>query len=289
VYSERRVKHSELLQLVLLNVLYSQKGSEKLFFQGGTAIRWVYGGLRFSEDLDFVTSHEREGIESLLKKTASATANTCVAHFGPGAAELQKKAARETAFKAFYVYRPEKQREKIAVKLDFEILKPDRQPETLRYILRDIPQVAGLMKDGHLLLPYASSVILAETPEEILSDKIRAMFERNYIKGRDIYDIWWLVSRMNVKPNWAMTRKKLSMYRMRFSLTRSAGYFLTHKAEKEIQIAIESDLPRFLPPAIYREYHKDNFRQFFETLGQVTALLTKQGMCDDALAIQADL
>ena len=289
MYSERRVKQSELLQLILLNALYSQKGSEKLFFQGGTAIRWVYGGLRFSEDLDFVTPHEREDIELLLKKTASAAANTCVAHFGPGAAEFQKKAARETAFKAFYVYRPEKQREKIAVKLEFEILKPDRQPETGRYVFRDLPQVAGLMKDGHLIIPYASSVILAETPEEILSDKMRALFERRYIKGRDIYDIWWLVSRLDVKPNWAKARQKLSMYRMRFSPSRPAGYFLTHKAEREARIAIESDLPRFLPPAIYREYHKDNFRQFLENLRQVTTVLSNQGMCDDAFALRDDL
>ncbi len=287
MYTEKRVKQSELLQLILLNILYSQKGSEKLVFQGGTAIRWVYGGLRFSEDLDFVTSHERDGLESLLKKTASASANICVMHFGPGTGELQKKSARETAFKAFFVYRPEKQREKIAVKVEFEILKTNRQPEVGRYVFRDIPQVAGLIKDGHLLLPYASSVILAETPEEILSDKIRALFERPYIKGRDIYDIWWLVSRTGVKPNWEMTREKLAMYRMRFSPSRSAGYFLTHKAEKDVRIAIESDLPRFLPPAIYREYHKNNFRQFLDNLRNVIDELVHQGMCDRALAIQS--
>ena len=284
MYSERRVKQSELLQFILLNALYSQKGSEKIFFQGGTAIRWVYGGVRFSEDLDFVTPHEREVLGSLLNKTTSAVANTCVAHFGPGVAELQKKTARETAFKAFYVYRPENQREKIAVKVEFEILKPNRQPETARYIFRDMPQVAGLVKDGHLILPYASSVILTETPDEILSDKIRAIFERRYIKGRDIYDIWWLVSRLGARPDWGRTRQKLSMYSMRFSPSRSAGYFLTRKADKEIRTAIESDLPRFLPQAIYREYQKDNFRPFLETLRQVTTTLNNQGMSDDTLA-----
>jgi len=37
------------------------------FFQGGTALRWVYGGSRFSEDLDFVTCLAPDKIQSILK------------------------------------------------------------------------------------------------------------------------------------------------------------------------------------------------------------------------------
>ncbi|MDY6954821.1 MAG: nucleotidyl transferase AbiEii/AbiGii toxin family protein, partial [Thermodesulfobacteriota bacterium] len=54
-YSERKARTSELLQLVLLDDLYAQSRSERIIFQGGTALRWIYGGARFSEDLDFVT------------------------------------------------------------------------------------------------------------------------------------------------------------------------------------------------------------------------------------------
>lgn len=85
--------------------------------------------------------------------------------------------------------------------------------------------MAGLIRGGDLILPYASSLILAETPEEILSDKIRALFERNYLKGRDIYDIGWLVNQMGGKPDWDRTRKKLSMYQVRFVPARSVNHF----------------------------------------------------------------
>ena len=284
VYKEKSVKQSELLQVLLLDAVYAQKGSEKIIFQGGTALRWVFNGQRFSEDLDFVTLLPPQAIENILRKTTSIARKICTAQFGMGRAEFQIKQSRETAFKAFFIYRPESQRERIAVKLEFEILKGDRRPDAERHILRDLPLVAGLIRGGDLILPYASSLILAETLEEILSDKIRALFERNYVKGRDIYDIWWLVNQMGVKPDWNRTRNKLSMYRMRFIPARPAGHFLTKTAENEVRAAIESDLPRFLPAAIYREYPKDKFRQLLETLKQVTVELQDQGMENDALA-----
>ena len=284
MYNDKRVKQSEVLQLLLLNALYSQKGSENVIFQGGTALRWVHNGQRFSEDLDFVTHLAKDGIGGLLHKTASTALNSCVVQFGPGRHDFQIKQSRNTSFKAFFIFRAETQRERIAVKLEFELLKTDRRPEMRRHILRDLPQVAGLIRSGQLILPYASSLILAETSDEILSDKVRALFERKYIKGRDIYDIWWLVNQWGAKPDWDRTRQKLSMYAMRFIPCRPAGYFLTQKAEKEARIAIESDLPRFLPQAIYLEHRKDKFRQFLETLRQVTATLNNQGMHDDTLA-----
>ena len=63
MYKEKRVKQSEILQLLLLDNLYSQSGSEKIIFQGGTALRWVYGGMRFSEVIDI---YSRAGIYALL-------------------------------------------------------------------------------------------------------------------------------------------------------------------------------------------------------------------------------
>ena len=60
MYREKQVKNSEALQLILLDNLYAQSGSEKIIFQGGTALRWVYGGMRFSEDLD------KESVSSII-------------------------------------------------------------------------------------------------------------------------------------------------------------------------------------------------------------------------------
>lgn len=278
IYKEKRVKQSEMLQLLLLDNLYSQSGSENIILQGGAALRWVYGGMRFSEDIDFVTHLSRKEIESIFTKTYAKTLNACIAQFGLGLAEQQIKGSRRSAFKAFFVYRPEVQRERIAVKLEFEILKQNRQPEFERHILRELPQVAGLVTAGQLILPYASSIILAETPEEILSDKIRALFEREYIKGRDIYDIWWIVTQLGIKPCWSITQRKLSMYQARFIPAREAGYFQKESSALEINKALESDLPRFIPQNIFSAYQAEEFQHFIDTLRQVTADLLGQGM-----------
>jgi predicted nucleotidyltransferase component of viral defense system len=280
MYEEKRVRQSELLQLLLLDNLYSQSGSERIIFQGGTALRWVYGGVRFSEDLDFVTPLTQKRIESVVAKTYPLTVRSCLAQFGPGSADQQIKETRESNYKAMFVYRPEKQRERIAVRLEFEMLERDRQPLYERFVLREVPQIAGLITGGQLLLPYTSSIILAETPEEILSDKIRALLERRYLKGRDIYDIWWLVNQMAIRPRWPAVREKLSMYQTRFTAARRGDYFQTSEAAAEITRALDSDLARFIPQNILSAYREENFQPFIRTLKEVTLELWDQGMSE---------
>ncbi|MDI6689725.1 MAG: nucleotidyl transferase AbiEii/AbiGii toxin family protein [Actinomycetota bacterium] len=42
----------EYCQHLFLSYFYQQKGSEKLLFKDGTALKIIYGSPRFSEDLD---------------------------------------------------------------------------------------------------------------------------------------------------------------------------------------------------------------------------------------------
>lgn len=75
----------EYFQHLFLSYFYQQKGSEKIYFKGGTALRLIYQSPRFSEDLDFSSSLknipviekmvigtlseiEREGIEAEIKE-----------------------------------------------------------------------------------------------------------------------------------------------------------------------------------------------------------------------------
>jgi len=280
MYREKLVRRSEQLQLLLLDNLFAQSGSEKILFQGGTALRWVYSGTRFSEDLDFVTHLRRQGIESILAKAHPRAVNACIAQFGPGSAEQQVKGSRKSAYKAMFIFRPQRQRERIAVRLEFEMLRQGQKPEFERHILRELPQVAGLVTGGQLILPYTSSIVLAEAAEEILSDKIRAIFERAYVKGRDIYDLWWIVTQMGIKPSWSVARKKLSMYQAPFVPARKADHFLRKASKEEVIQSLDSDLARFIPQNIFATYKKENFGPFIKTLKQATQDLMDQGMGD---------
>ncbi len=280
MFNEKRTRKSELLQILLLDNLYAQSGSERIIFQGGTALRFGYSGLRFSEDLDFVTDLPPEAIERVLTRTFHQTQRGCIAQFGPGQWEYKDKRTRTQAAKGFFIYRPQTQRERIAVKMDFEMLKPGQNPEFHKFILRDLPLVGGLIAKGELILPYSSSILLVETLEEILSDKIRAIYERRYLKGRDIYDIWWLNKQLKIAPQWMKVKNKLHMYEAPFVLAREADYFQKMEARARVIEALEADLPRFLPGDIISIYEKENFKEFFETLKAVTSTLMEQGMLE---------
>lgn len=278
MYNERKTRNSELLQLILLDNLYAQSGSNRIIFQGGTALRWVYGGMRFSDDLDFVTDLPRKDVENILTSTFRKTQSACIAQFGPGQSEHKQKRVREEATKMFYIYRPQTQRERIAVKLEFEFLKADSKPQFQKFILRDLPLVAGLVTEGKLIIPYSSSIILTETPEEILSDKIRALYERKYLKGRDIYDIWWLKRHLKVVPKWTKVKEKLGIYQTLFVPARETDYFKKRGSTLSIIDALRRDLPRFLPQNILSMYQEDDFSDFIATLKEVTSDLIDQGM-----------
>ena len=278
VFKEKKVRKSEALQLILLDNLYAQSGSEHIIFQGGTALRWVYSGMRFSEDLDFVTHLQAGDLEKILSKMFQNTKNACTAQFGPGRAEYKIKEVRKQATKMFFIYRPEGQRERIAVKLEFETLKAGHDPEFDKHILRDLPLVAGMVAGGELVIPYSSSIVLAETPEEILSDKIRAIYERKFLKGRDIYDIWWIVKQLKVVPEWIKTRKKFFMYQTSFIPAREADFFQKKGSISGIANAMKTDLPRFIPREILSIYQDDDFSDFITVLKEVTSGLLDQGM-----------
>lgn len=278
MYQEKRVRQSELLQLLLLDNLYAQSGSERIIFQGGTALRWVYGGFRFSEDLDFVTDLTRKGIETVLARAFPQVVKSCFAQFGKGSAEQQIKEARKSAYKILFVFRPETQRERIAVRLEFEMLQKGRAPAYDRFVLMNLPHVAGLIVGGQLVLPYTSSILLAETVEEILSDKIRALLERKYLKGRDLFDIWWIAKHSQVTIRWPVLREKLTMYQAPFTPARRGDHFQTDEAAGEMIRALESDLTRFVPQQIVSEYRKKGFRAVIDAIEGITSEMWEQGL-----------
>jgi predicted nucleotidyltransferase component of viral defense system len=278
MYNEKKIRKSEALQLILLDNLYAQSESRHLIFQGGTALRWVYGGMRFSEDLDFVTSLSAKDIDKILSKTLKKMGSACIAQFGPGISEPKIKSRRKSSTQMLFIYRPDGQRERIAVKLEFERLKDGHQPDFEKFVLRDLPPVTAIIRSGEMVLPYSSSIILVETPEEILSDKVRALYERKYIKGRDIYDVWWLTKKLGVSPQWSTTQNKFEMYQAPFVAAREADFFRKQKNVSNITAAIESDLTRFIPQNIYALHQEGNFGEFINTTKEVTSCLLTRGM-----------
>lgn len=279
-YSEKEIKYSEIMQLIILHMLYSLKESKDVFFQGGTAIRWCWNGARFSEDLDFVSPLDKKRIGYLIERISEPVKKNIIAHFGIGDFEVrEKKTTRSTSYVSFFQFSPLKERKKISVKVEFEILKEDFSPETEKMILSILPFVRHLITVGEFRIPSPNSIILVETMEEILSDKIRALLERDYLKGRDFYDIWFLTS-LGVRCLPDLFKRKTIMYKAPFILKREMEFFLNpgFNEKKEIIEAIKQDLSRFLSPREMSMFENNRFNDFFNALRVVFVPLKESGI-----------
>lgn len=275
-FSERHIHRSELFQLILLQYLYARPESARLIFQGGTAIRWCHGSGRFSEDLDFVTHLERKTLERMLKAAEAGVARECIAHFGPGRLAVIPRGQRDEGMVWRVTFEPQNSRDKITVKLECEQLRKGAQIATEPRVLGMQAAVSYLIAGGAFRIPRPNSVLVVETLEEILSDKVRALLERPYLKGRDIYDIWHLREHLGVSVVPEMVERKFSCYAAPFTVQRLPGWFET--ADRDLKEAIEKDLGRFLPSAVIAACRNDDYRPFLNALKGLFRELRESGV-----------
>lgn len=176
----------EYLQLVFLQKLYQKTPSQKIFFKGGTAIHLIFQAPRFSEDLDFsVTSTMNEFntyIVSVLKRMNDEE----------GVTWKEKKSISGRQFL-----------------LSAEDILPYKAYISLDFSFRE-----KVFSDDRTVIQTAYPVIFTSyvhhlSQDEILAEKIRALMTRK--KGRDLYDLWYLLSR-GAQVNQEMVKKKLAFY-----------------------------------------------------------------------------
>ena len=279
-YRETYIRRAEIAQLILLYQLYAQKESRHLIFQGGTALRWCYGGSRFSEDLDFVTSLAPEVVAGILKAAVKGVAKLMIPHFGAGEVVLNEKAAHAAARKCFVDFRPEGVREKISVKIELEGLAAGKLPEVQNHVLSALAPVAYLIAAGEFRVPRPNAVIVVQTPSEILSDKICALLERQYLKGRDFFDLWYLHSVLKTQVSIKIVERKFTLYRAPFTARRSMNFFTKPaKQDKEMmREAIEKDLSRFLPPEVLAVHQAEKYKTFLDAARFVFEQLKDKGV-----------
>lgn len=283
-FDEGRIKSAEVIQLITLYNLFSRKESKNIIFQGGTALRWFHGNERFSEDLDFVTSLDMAQLPTLLNSLAVSIEAGIKAQFGPGAFTLRHKdRGRGGSLTAFVEFSSERQRGKTMVKLEFEKLKAGAFPGQEQVILSSAPAVSYFIRTGQVMLP-PGRVINVETVAEIFSDKIRALLESRYLKGRDLYDIWFMRETLRIAPDIGLVKRKLEMYEYPFTLARKPEYFPELAEHPEGDKAarareeIDRDLSRFIHEDVMNVLRKDGFRPIFAATGHTFGKLLKNGL-----------
>lgn len=209
----------EYIQIVFLGVLYSKKKSQDIYFKGGTAIHLLLKSSRFSEDLDFTTKltiiELKDFLEDVLKKVDLVI---------PGAV-LKKIDAGKKSLKGILSYQTGEMKFPLNIHLDFSIReKPFTEEEKV------------LETD----FPISPQPIIRHLGwQEILAEKIRAFMIR--AKGRDIYDLWYLLSK-GVDIDWKMVNRKLEFYKKTASFQD-----IYQRVGKLDDKKIKNDLLKFLP------------------------------------------
>lgn len=283
-FDEGRIKSAEVVQLITLYNLFSKKQSKSIIFQGGMALRWFYGNDRFSEDLGFVTSLDLKDVVSILQAVRPGIEADIKAQFGPGVFAFKlKEKGRDESQTAFIEYFPEKQRGKTMVKLEFEKLRDGAFPGEDQVILSSAPAVSYFIRTGAVMIP-SGRVINVETAREILSDKLRALMERNFLKGRDLYDVWHMTRTLGTVPDVLSLKMKLEMYEHSFTLTRGPEYFLglARGADSDdtakVRDVIDKDLSRFVNEDAMNVLRRQGFQPILEAAGEAFGVLLKNGL-----------
>lgn len=276
-YNEQHICKAEIAQLILLYHIYGQTGSQDLVFQGGTALRWCYGGSRFSEDLDFVTTMPTAALDLLLAKALKGAEREMVPHFGTGRLTVADKTTREGSRKLLVTWQPDKIREKISIKLESEPLVSGTRLATEKMIMSALPAVSYLVMAGEFRIPRPNSVLVVESVSEILSDKVRALLERQYLKGRDLFDIWLLRQNDAARLQRELLEQKLHCYAWPFKAARTPDFFLQASSETQLIEALELDLSRFLPPAVMAVHRDTKYREFLDAVKGLCRELLQSG------------
>jgi predicted nucleotidyltransferase component of viral defense system len=193
-----QAQERDYIQHLLLFLLYSN--SQSLVFKGGTALRIVYKGNRYSEDLDFNGPTNVASIKELWQGVLRDLRD-----FGVNA-ELRYEWQSDVGYSFDVSYQGplydgrDRTKGKVRVDISTRQEKVDTQRELVTSSYDDIR-------------PFVATVI---SLEHLLAEKVRALFMRS--KARDVYDIWLLTSQ-GVRMDRELVRKKLALYNVALSST----------------------------------------------------------------------
>jgi predicted nucleotidyltransferase component of viral defense system len=191
-----QAQERDYLQHLLLALLYTR--SQTLIFKGGTALRIVYHGNRYSEDLDFNGPDAVEPARSLWGGIVVALKD-----FGIHA-EMRNEWETEVGYSFDVSFQGPlydgRDRSKGKVRIDL-----NRRPEAVE------TQRELIESEYDDVRPFVATVL---TPAHLLAEKFRALLVR--CKPRDLYDVW-LLTQQGIMPDWSLVERKLALYGLRFS------------------------------------------------------------------------
>lgn len=225
-----QVQERDYLQHLILWLLYRR--SQELIFKGGTALRLVYGGNRYSEDLDFNGSDDTSALDELWREVVGGLEDFGIV------AEIRNSWDSDVGYSFDVSFQGPLHdgRDRSKGKVRVDVNQRPEEVETRREL------VASPYDD---VRPF---VVTALALDHLLAEKLRALLVRG--KPRDLYDIWLLL-RQGVEPDLSLVERKLALY------DRTWNREALEEAMENVRAGWERDLrhllPQFVPYELARE------------------------------------
>jgi len=184
-----QAQERDYIQCLLLMLLYNR--SQALLFKGGTALRIVYRGGRYSEDLDFNGTVAVDEIKRLW-----AALLDDLREFGINA-EIRNEWLAEVGYSFDVSYQGplydgrDRTKGKVRVDISLRHEEVDTGRELISSEYDDVR-------------PFAATVL---TREHLMAEKVRALLARS--KARDVYDLW-LLSSQGIRLTPELVSRKLA-------------------------------------------------------------------------------
>jgi len=166
----------EYLQNILLSAVYRKREGHKLYFMGGTALRYCYRLPRFSEDLDYNT--EYLSYEEFREIGQDAAKQAQLEGF-----RTQTKYERRGSLFTASIDFPEAMKDYgvtdqrgIGLMIKLEVNRPDWPQKTHAQVL------------SYYGLNYTATVM---SEQNLITEKLLALLNRD--RGRDIYDLLFML------------------------------------------------------------------------------------------------
>jgi len=187
----------EYIQNYVLWLMQKESLNTRLFFMGGTALRFLWRIGRFSEDLDFSAGPGWEPGEfaSAMRKIESGLAAAGYDVY----LYLRKEKTVQRAVFRFAELLAElgvvgRKEQKLAVALEVDANPPD-----------------GATGAKTLVNPHIPVLIQHYDRPSLLAGKAAAVLTRGYFKGRDYFDLFWFLSKWpELEPNLLMFENALA-------------------------------------------------------------------------------
>lgn len=185
----------EYLQALVLRSFHESEAFRRLAFVGGTALRFLHGLPRFSEDLDFslVSADGYQGQAWMAKLKRDLT----LAGFTPEITWNDRKTVHTGWVRLggllHEVGLASMADQKLAIKVEVDTRPPE-----------------GGRCERRIVTRHLSYLLQYHDPPSLMAGKVHALLTRRYAKGRDWYDlVWYLSQRPSMAPNLVLLQNAL--------------------------------------------------------------------------------